>query len=62
MMYQLLFGFFKSAFVAELDKSNSTFTFVPKEFGFGKYPLIYTMPFFIYPAIEQIIVYFLFSI
>ena len=29
--------FFKSVFVSQLDKSNSTFTFASKEFGFGKY-------------------------
>ena len=45
MIYQLLLHFFKSVSVAQLDKHNSTFTFAPKEFGFGKYSLIYTMPF-----------------
>ena len=38
-------AFFKSAFVAWLDKSNSTFTFAPKGFGFWKYSLIDTMSF-----------------
>ena len=28
---------FKSAFVAYLDKSNSNFTFLPKDFGSEKY-------------------------
>ena len=27
------------------DKSNTTFTFAPKDFGFGIYSLIYTMSF-----------------
>ena len=39
--------FFKTVFVAELDKSNSTFSFSPKDFGCGKYSLIYTMSFII---------------
>ena len=30
-----LVAFLKSVFVPYLDKSNSTFTFAPKEFGFG---------------------------
>ena len=34
---------FKTAFVALLDKSNSIFTHASKDFGFGKYSLIYTM-------------------
>ena len=29
-------SYYKSAFVASLDKSNSTFAFAPKDFGFGK--------------------------
>ena len=37
--------FFKSAFVAYLDKSNSTFTLPLKDFGSGKYSRNYTMPF-----------------
>ena len=53
---------FKSAFVAQLHKSNSTFTFAPKDFGFGKHSLIYIMSFFIYPAIKRIIVSFPFNI
>ena len=35
--------FFKSVFVSQLDKSNSTSTFASKEFGFGKYSLSYNM-------------------
>ena len=31
----ILVAFLKSVFVPYLDKSNSTFTFAPKEFGFG---------------------------
>ena len=31
------FAFFKSDFVVWLSKSNSTFTFAPKGFGFRKY-------------------------
>ena len=31
--------FIKCAFVASLDKSTSTFTLPPKNFGFGKYSL-----------------------
>ena len=45
-------AFFKSAFVAKLDKSKSTFIFAPKKFGFGKYYLIHTISVFINPAIK----------
>ena len=38
-------AFFKYAFVALLDKSNSTFTLYPKHFGCGKYSLIYILSF-----------------
>ena len=48
-------AFFKSVFVAKLDKSNSTFTFLPKDFGFEKYLLIYIM-FFISPVVKRIII------
>ena len=34
---------FKSAFVAQLDQSNSAFTFASKDLGFRKYSLIYSM-------------------
>ena len=34
-------AFYKSAFVAYLDKSNSTFTLLSKDFGFEKHSLIY---------------------
>ena len=34
---------FKTAFVAYLDKSNWNFTLPPKDFGSGKYSLIYTI-------------------
>ena len=40
-------SFFKSVFVSQLDKSNSTFTFASKEFGFGKYWLSYNMFFYL---------------
>ena len=36
-----LVSFFKSAFVVQLDKSNSTFTFAPEDFGFRKYSFCY---------------------
>ena len=39
-MYQLLLHFINLFY-----KSNSIFTFAPKDFGFGKYSLIYTMSF-----------------
>ena len=39
------FSFFKSAFVAWLDKSNSTFTLLRKYFCSGKYSLVYTKSF-----------------
>ena len=39
--------FFKSVFVSQLDKSNSTFTFASNEFGFGKYWLSYNMFFYL---------------
>ena len=38
-------AFFKSAFLGQIDKSNSTFTLPPEDFGFGKYSLIYIMSF-----------------
>ena len=38
-------AFFNSVFVAYLDKSYSTFILSAKDFGSGKYSLIYTMPF-----------------
>ena len=61
MMYRLLLHFFKSVFVASLEKFNSTFTLPPKDFCSGKYSLIYTV-FFIDPIIKQIIVSFPFKI
>ena len=36
-------AFFRSAFLAKLDISNSIFTFPPNDLGFGKYSLIYTV-------------------
>ena len=38
-------AFFKSAFVAWLDKSNSTVAFPLKDFGSGNYSFIYIMSF-----------------
>ena len=40
-----LIAFSKSAFVAQLDKSNSTLTLPLENFGSGKYSVIYTMSF-----------------
>ena len=51
-------AFFKSAFVAWLDKSNSTFTLPSEDFGSGKYSIFYIMPFFFYSAIKRTIVAF----
>ena len=45
IMYQLLLPLFKSAFVVQVDKSNSNLTLLRKDFGSGKYSLIYTMSF-----------------
>ena len=55
-----VFSFFKSAFVVELDKSNSIFTFTPKEFCKIFIHLYYV--FFINPTIKKIIVSFPFNI
>ena len=49
---------FKSAFVAWLDKSNSSFTFSSKDSGFGKYSVIYVMPF----SSIQLLIYCILSI
>ena len=38
-------AFFESAFVAVFNRSDSTFTFRAKDFGFGKYSLIYIKSF-----------------
>ena len=45
--------------IRQIDKSNSTFAFAHKEFGFGKYS-IFTLyhVLFIYPAIQQFIISF----
>ena len=40
-----LVEFFKSDFVAWLEKFNLIGTFAPKDFGFGKSSLIYTLSF-----------------
>ena len=40
-----LVEFFKSAFVAYLDKSYWTLSFLPKGISLGKYSLMYTMSF-----------------
>ena len=45
--------FYKSVFVAGLDKSNSTFSF-PKDFGPGKYSLIYTMSFLLIQLLNEL--------
>ena len=41
-----------SAFVALIDKSNSTFTFASKDLGFEKIFSYLFYAFFIYPAIK----------
>ena len=46
---------FKSAFVAELDKSNTTFPLPPKDFCFGLYSLIYTMLFLSIKLLDELL-------
>ena len=45
-------AFLKSTFVAQWDQSNSFYTFPLKDFGLGKYWLVYIVPFFINPTIK----------
>ena len=47
-------AYFKSVFVAQLDKSNSTFTFPPEDFGSEKCLLIYTISFLSIQLLKQI--------
>ena len=45
---------FKSAFVAQLDKFNSTFRFLPKGFYLGKHSLIYTLSFLFIQLLKEL--------
>ena len=50
------------AFVAKLDKSNSTFTFPPKGLSFGKDSLTYTISCFTNPNVKRTILAFPFNL
>ena len=47
-------AFFKSAFVAQLDKSNPTLTLPPEDLGSGKYSLVYAMYFLTIQMLKEL--------